>query len=174
MVPERGSCRPQYLVQDDLLYLWWVALLLGETLPDVGFGYNSYGANASINHLHFHMFVRNKPLPLLREEWVHNGGDKEYPVGCRRFTSPQDAWTFISGLHRQNISYNLVVVPGYIYCLPRRRQGSYCHAEWHSGYAWYEMAGGVMTVRQQDYEALNSDLITRELELLMLRDWGCE
>ncbi|MEJ2528902.1 MAG: hypothetical protein P8Z39_02165, partial [Gammaproteobacteria bacterium] len=94
--------------------------------------------------------------------------------GYRRFTSPQDAWAFVSGLHRQNISYNLVVVPGYIYCLPRRRQGSYRHADWHSGYAWYEMAGGVMTVRRQDYEALHSDLITRELELLMLRDWGCE
>jgi diadenosine tetraphosphate (Ap4A) HIT family hydrolase len=174
MVPERGTCRPQYLIQDDLDYLWQVSELLGATLPDVGFGYNSYGANASINHLHFHMFVRNKPLPVLRDEWAHNGGDKEYPVGCRRFTSPQDAWSFISGLHRQNVSYNLVVVPGRIYCLPRRRQGSYCHADWNSGYAWYEMAGGVMTVRPEDYEALNADLITRELELLMLRGWSSE
>ncbi len=172
LVPERGTCRPQYLLQDDLAYLWRVTELLGETLPDVGFGYNSYGANASINHLHFHMYVRSKPLPLLRDEWAHNGGDKEYPVGCRQFDSPQEAWSFISGLHRQSVSYNLVAVPGRIYCLPRRKQGSYCHADWNSGYAWYEMAGGVMTVRQEDYESLNADLITRELELLTLRDWS--
>lgn len=174
VVPERESNCPQYLQQNDLEYLWRVSELLGETLPDVGFGYNSYGANASINHLHFHMFVRNKPLPLMHSDWSHNGGDKEYPVGCRKFTAVQDAWEFISGLHRQGVSYNLVVVPGRIYCLPRRRQGSYCHADWNTGFAWYELAGGITTVRRKDFDSLNAELITLELELLMLRDWSSE
>lgn len=170
MVPERGTCRPQYLHQDDLAYLWQAAEQLGTTLPNVGFAYNSYGANASINNLHFHMFIREKRLPLLWGEWSHNGGELEYPSGCRRFISADDAWTFISGLHRQKVSYNLVVVPGMLYCLPRRSQGSYCHAAWHTGYAWYEMAGGVTTVRREDYASLGVEHITRELELLMLRD----
>ena len=91
-------------------------------------------------------------------------------MGCCRFTSVQDAWGFISGLYRQDVSYNLVVVPGCIYCIPRRRQGSYCHADWNAGFAWYEMAGGITTVRREDYLSLNVDMITREMELLMLRD----
>ncbi len=172
VVPERGACRPQYLGHDDLSYLWRMAGQLGETMPDVGFGYNSYGANASINNLHFHMFVRKKQLPLLRDEWIHNGGDKEYPVGCRKFAALEDAWGFISGLHRQNVSYNLVVVPGRLYCLPRRRQGSYCHAQWNSGFAWYEMAGGIAAVRRKEYESLSEEQITQELELLEIRDWN--
>ncbi len=174
LVPEQGLCRPQYLEHADLVYLWRVAEQLGETMPDVGFGYNSFGANASINHLHFHMFVREKRLPLLLDEWSHNGGEKEYPSGCRRFDSLDAAWAFISGLHRQKVSYNLVAVPGMLYCLPRRSQGSYRHASWHTGYAWYEMAGGVTTVRKGDYASLSAGLITRELELLMLRDWGSD
>ncbi len=172
MVPERWANHPQFLHQADLEYLWAVSELLGRTMPDVGFAYNSYGANASINNLHFHMFVREKPLPITRAEWSHNGGDQEYPVGCRKFTSVQDAWEFISGLHRQDVSYNLVVVPGRLYCVPRRRQGSYCHADWNFGLAWYEMAGGVTTVRRDDYLSLNAELITREMGLLMLRDYG--
>ncbi len=174
VVPERVDGRPQYLLQNDLAYLWQACEQLGETMPDVGFGYNSYGANASINNLHFHMFVRKKQLPLLRDEWTHNGGEKEYPVGCRQFTALDEAWTFISGLHRQKVSYNLVVVPGRLFCLPRRRQGSYSHAVWNTGFAWYEMSGGIAAVHREVYESLSAEQITRELELLELRDWNSD
>jgi hypothetical protein len=116
------------------------------------------------------MFVRQKRLPLLRDEWSHNGGEKEYPVGCRKFTSLDEAWLFISGLHRQAVSYNLVALPGELYCLPRSRQGSYHHAEWNTGFAWYEMSGGIAAVDSEIYESLSALQITRELELLELRD----
>jgi diadenosine tetraphosphate (Ap4A) HIT family hydrolase len=170
IVPEREANKPQYLHKADLELLWQLCEMMGETMPDVMFGYNSYGANASINNLHFHMFVRQKRLPLLREEWSHNGGDKEYPVGCGKFTSLDEAWVFISGLHRQEVSYNLVALPGELYCLPRARQGSYCHAEWNTGFAWYEMSGGVAAVDADIYQSLSAEQITRELELLELRD----
>ncbi len=170
IVPEREALKPQYLHRDDLDYFWRVCEQMGETMPDVMFGYNSYGANASINNLHFHMFVREKRLPLLRDEWKHNGGEKEYPVGCGKFTSLHEAWVFISELHRQEISYNLVAAPGELYCLPRSRQGSYCHASWNTGFAWYEMSGGIAAVDEQVYESLSAEQITRELELLELRD----
>lgn len=174
VVPEREACMPQYLRRDDLTYLWRLVEQLGETMPDVGFGYNSYGANASINNLHFHMFVRKKQLPLLRDEWSHNGGKNDYPVGISQFTSLEDAWTFISGLHRQEVSYNLVAVPGRLFCLPRRRQGSYSHAEWNRGFAWYEMAGGIAAVRREEYDSLTVEMITRELELLEIQDCDCD
>jgi len=85
-------------------------------------------------------------------------------------TSPTEAWSFISGLHRQRVSYNLVALPGRLYCMPRRIQGSFCHAPWNSGYAWYELAGGVTTVDRGDFEALNKVLIEQELELLRLHE----
>ncbi len=174
VVPERGACRPQFLRHDDLIYLWRLSEQLGDTMPHVGFGYNSYGANASINNLHFHMFVREKPLPLLRDEWLHNGGEMAYPVGCAQFTELDEAWGFISGLHRQKVSYNLVVVPGRVYCLPRNRQGSYSHATWNTGFAWYEMAGGIASVSREVYESLSAEQITRELELLEIRDFNID
>lgn len=172
LVPQREHNAPQFLTQDDHRYLWRICETIGTPLPGVGFGYNAYGAYASVNHLHFQMYCRENPLPLQAPVWQHNGGEQPYPVTCKRFDDPDSAWGFIERLHRQETSYNLLYVPGALYCLPRRTQGSYTHAEWSAGFAWYELCGGIVTFNRTHYEMLDDESIRQEFAKLR-RDECC-
>jgi diadenosine tetraphosphate (Ap4A) HIT family hydrolase len=164
LVPNRRANEPQFLSRPYHLYVWELAQELGAVLPGVGFGYNSYGAFASVNHLHFQMFVREQPLPLVDRHWLHNGGDQSYPTLCERYDSPTLAWERLDELHRKQISYNLIYLSGRLYCLPRVRQGSYQPASWCGGQAWYEMAGGVVAFNRQDFDRLDAAAIEAELQ----------
>lgn len=168
LVPQREHNASQFLTHDDHHYLWRLCERIGETLPGVGFGYNAYGAYASVNHLHFQMYRRATPLPLQDSCWQHNGGGLPYPSGCERFDDRDEAWRYIAELHRMEVSYNLLYLPGTLYCLPRRKQGSYPHAEWTAGFAWYEMCGGVVTFNRSHYEGLNEAMIRDEFAKLRL------
>jgi len=168
LVPQREHNAPQFLTQDDHRYLWRVCQVLGESLPGIGFGYNAYGAYASVNHLHFQMFRREAPLPVEAPCWQHNGGARPYPSDCEYFDNREAAWSLIDSLHRQEVSYNLLYVPGGLYCLPRRKQGSYRHADWTAGFAWYEMCGGMVTFNRAQYAALDEAMIEREFAALRL------
>ena len=93
LVPEPRAGLSQLLRQQDNEYLWQLTETLARTLPGVGFGYNSLGACASVNHLHFQMFQRARALPVASPDWRHNGGDREYPLSCwsfsKRTTTPK-------------------------------------------------------------------------------------
>lgn len=174
LVPERETERPQYLERELHAYLWGVTETLGTSLPGVGFGYNSVGACASVNHLHFQMFVRPEPFPVTAGTWRHNGGDRPYPACCHAFADPAPAWDLIEALHAEGTPYNLLYTPGRLYCLPRRAQGSVDHAAWAAGLAWAELAGGFTTFNRDDYEGLDAAAIETELARLQPETAGCE
>lgn len=163
LVPEARDGRPQYLQPTDHDYLWRVAEGLGPDLPGVGLGYNSFGACASVNHLHFHLFVRDEPLPIAAPDWAHNGGALEYPAECHRFESAGEAWRHIQELHGRKAPYNLIAYPGTLYCLPRAPQGSRELPEWSGGYGWYEMAGGCVPLGEEYYRQLGELQLSEEL-----------
>jgi hypothetical protein len=168
LVPERRSREPQYLSHPYHLYIWALTQSMGEKLPGLGFAYNSYGAYASVNHLHFQMFVRPEPLPVAHAHWRHNGGAVDYPTHCEVFTSVNESWERLQALHGAEISYNLVYLPGRLYCLPRKTQGSYKHSPWSSGFAWYEASGCITTFNRSDYETLDSQAIRQEIAKLRI------
>ena len=168
LVPQREHNAPQFLTHDDHHYLWRVTAELGATLPGVGFGYNAYGAYASVNHLHFQMFLREQPLPVQLEQWQHNGGSERYPTRVERFDNAEAAWRYVETLHRARESYNLFYLPGEVYCLPRRIQGSYQHSAWSAGFAWYEMCGGLVSFSLDDYKQLDEAMIEAEFARLAL------
>lgn len=163
LVPERRACAPQYLTKDRHLWIWGLAERLGAALPGVGFGYNSLGAYASVNHLHFQMLVHAEPLPVALPDWRHNGGALPYPADCERYTAPAAAWQRLADLHGRGQSYNLVYLPGRLFCLPRRRQGDYALPAWCGGQAWYELAGAVVVFTAADFEALDAGEIASAL-----------
>ncbi len=169
LVPQRQAQLPQLLTRRHHNYVWRLCESLGEVLPGWGVGYNSYGAYASVNHLHFQTFMRETPLPITHPDWRHQGGKRPYPVSCERFHSPQEAWRRIEELHESSCSYNLIYLPGELYCLPRRSQGSYESAPWSSGFAWYELAGGIVTPDREAFEGLDDERITAEMSKLALR-----
>ena len=163
LVPEPERARPQLLDQEMHLFAWHLAEALGAGLPGLVIGYNSFGAHASVNHLHFQFCLPERRLPVLSGHWRHNGGDQDYPVVCQVFESPLDAWFYLDALHRQGIPYNLLYTPDRLHCLPRRPQGSRPGATWTTGHAWYEMAGGVTTVNRDDFNQLTAAAIAEEL-----------
>jgi hypothetical protein len=114
------------------------------------------------------MFHRERPLPVADARWRHNGGGEEYPVSCHGFNSPAEAWQQISGLHDSGTSYNLIYLPGRVYCLPRKKQGSYGHAKWVGGIAWYELAGGFTLFFREDFERLDKGDLESELSRVSL------
>jgi len=163
LVPDRERCQPQFLNQEYHQFAWRLTAELGDTLPGLGFAYNSYGAFASVNHLHLQMFLRRQPLPVMEPHWRHNGGNDDYPATCRVFDQASDAWAYIDSLHQQVQPYNLLYLPGRVLCVPRARQGDYQPPNWTAGFAWYEVFGGAIAFNRGDYQALNGDTISSEL-----------
>ncbi|TVO72529.1 hypothetical protein [Sedimenticola selenatireducens] len=163
LVLEPREGRPQFLQRADHDYSWRLLDQLGRTLPGVGLGYNSFAAFASVNHLHFHLFIRDALLPIAADLWQHNGGGEPYPASCTRFTSSGAAWEYLQDLHGRKIPYNLVMYPGVLYVLPRLRQGERSIAPWSGGYGWYEMAGGCVPQGEQYFSRLTELQLADEL-----------
>ena len=158
-VPEQQRNLPQFLTRTMHEYVWHTCQLLQQNLPGIGFAYNSLGAFASVNHLHFQLYLREQPLPVLNMCWQHNGGDQVYPTPCYRFDSAAESWPLIMHLHETETPYNLIYADQAIYCLPRATQGSYEMPAWSSGFAWYEMAGGIITFNRDHYQQLSENQI---------------
>lgn len=163
VVPEPDKLQPQFLSRRMLEYGWELLELLESRIPGIGMGYNSFGAFASVNHLHLQAFMREAPLPVEGSEWRHNGGLKDYPASCQVVRSAGEAWRILSQLHDCETPYNLLMRPGAVYVLPRRLQGSYEASSWTAGYAWYEMAGGAVVTRRRDFEMLEGAALVAEL-----------
>lgn len=165
LVVEPDAQRPQWLREWDHAVLWRLTARLGKTLPGLGFGYNAYGAYASVNHQHFQGFV-GAGYPVEAAHWCHNDGDQPYPVDCRRHDDVAAAWADIASLHAANTPYNLLYRPGHCYLLPRAFQGHYAHADWTGGFAWSEMAGVFTLFDAEKMAALEGAAIVAEFAKL--------
>ncbi len=163
IVLRREDCLPQFLLQDIHSYIWKLALNLSDNLPGLALGYNSYGAYASVNHLHFQMFIESQGLPINNTKWRHNDGDCEYPVKVNVFYEVHESWAFISQLHDINQPYNLLYMSGKIFVMQRKLQGSVETPVWSSGFTWYEMSGALLLFNNEDYKKLS----VAEIEALL-------
>lgn len=172
LAPDLGEHRPQFLEAADFALLWDLAQELGARMPGFGFGYNSYGAHASVNHLHFQTFLREEPLPVEDPHWAHNGGPDPYPCRCVRLAERREAGEFIAELHCQAIGYNLILAAGRLYCLPRRKQGEVAYAPWLNALAWYEMAGGFPLASEADFRRLGPEEIAAQIAAVDLAGPG--
>lgn len=168
VVPEREQRHPQFLTPQHHQYIWHLCKHLAPQLEGVGFGYNSYGAFASVNHLHFQMFVHKPGLPVTQAVWQHNGGQRPYPTTCHCFDDEQAAWQAIEQLHRQSISYNLIYHSQRLYLFPRKKQGKCNTPGWSSGFTWHEMGGGMVVFNHSAFESLSEQQIEQELCLLTI------
>lgn len=164
LVPQREARLPQFLDQERFAWLWATAEELAPTLDGVGFGYNALGAYASVNHLHFQMFVKPEGFPVQAANWRHNGGAETYPAACAAFDDRDEAWAYLDHLHDDNTAYNLLCLPGRAYVFARRRQGTYGQPEWTTGFTWHELAGGMLTFNRGDFDSLDEATIRQALQ----------
>lgn len=159
LLPEREQCLPQQLTEDYHHYAWQISQHINQDIPGTGLAFNSLGALASINHLHFHLFTSERDLPITYPRWQHNGGNERYPCNCQHIDSAEQAWQLIQQLQGNNQAHNLIYQNGSIYIITRKMQGDYQQPAWTSGLSWYELSGNFVTFNRQDFEMLDNEKI---------------
>ena len=165
IAPDADEQRPQYLDSKTHAMMWELVSAQQHVMPGFGVGYNSLGAGASVNHLHFQGFLRTQLLPVESTHWTHRGGRVDYPLKCQATDSVQQAWEMIDQFHQLNQPFNLLYRPGICYLLPRRPQGSVAAEAWAQGIAWYESCGVFTLADQSLHTALTQQQITQQLAL---------
>lgn len=155
LVPEPERHLPQWLTPELHGWAWEVAATAGAALPGFGLAYNSYGAYASVNHLHFQTFVRARPLP------VDAGID--HPLTPVRHDDLETAWFHLDELHQLGQPYNLLYGAGGLTVIARARQGEVAPPAWSAGFAWSETAGVFTVYRREEFEALDAERIRAAL-----------
>ena len=169
LLPEPELKQRQILDMDNHIWAWEATQSLAQDLPGFGLGYNSLGTFASVNHLHFQSFIEPRGMPVMQTSWKHNGGNLDYPLPCQVFSSIAESWQWMERIYTQNLnSFNLIYTSGKVYCFERKRQGTYRHAQWTSGFAWYELSGNMITFSREDFSALTPDRIEKEYKKLKI------
>lgn len=164
LVIEPEQNRPQVLTNDIHGYVWQLAETVSERIPGFGLGYNSYGAAASVNHLHFQTYMRDSyKYPVEDTHWSHHGGLDEYPLKCFKETTSGSAWERIELMHAENTAYNLLYRPGIVYIIPRRFQGQFNQASWLTGLGWSDLAGEFTVIDREVYEQLTPQQFDQQL-----------
>lgn len=167
LIPEPERKHRQILDQDMHNWIWKVTERLGRGLPGFGIGYNAIGTFASVNHLHLQTFVEPRGMPITWDCWAHNNGQESYPLACRAFSTPEESWKWLDDIQQADRhSYNLLYAPGRVYAFERKRQGTYRHARWTSGFAWYEVSGGAITFSREAFESLTTEQLLKEYQKL--------
>lgn len=168
LVPEPKQNLNQFLDFKNHQFIYETCCQLAKTMPNIGLAYNSFGAFASVNHLHFHLYLDEPAFAVQAKEFTHNGGSKNYPLSCIRFTNFQESWKTIESLHQQNLSFNLLYTPDAIYCIPRRFQNSYQQPDWTSGFAWYECCGKFTFADYEDFQSMTQERIIETMMSLKI------
>ena len=155
LVPEPLREMPQYLTPE--LHGWAWDLCAQSGVPGFCLGYNSHGAGASVNHLHFQSFVQTSPLPVQDSRFVHNGGSQPYPAALsalhRRSRPPGFE---LDRLHQHNTPYNLIYSRDCLHLIARVPQDSGKLSDPCRGYGWSEMAGAVTLFSREAFEGLSA------------------
>ena len=161
LVPEQEKNHPQFLRRR----FHFFACDLAKGTEGFAIGYNSIGAFASVNHLHFQLFIKNETLPVENSMWKHNGGEKKYPAECFAFTNKTSSWKFIQLLHKKNIPYNILYTRGKIYIFPVNFQKIHKHTIFPLGFAWIELSGSFINVSKKDYDRITEKQILKEFKM---------
>ncbi len=160
--------KEQFLTESDHVYIWNLCLEL-KHLYNLYIGYNSLGAFASINHLHFHLVVGIEELTIVQNKWSHNSGAVKYPATVYVFETAAKAWDLIKQMNSQNVPYNLLYMPGKIYIYPKKFQGTYEDPLWSTGLGWYELSGNFIIYDEKEIDLLTDQVISQSLEKASLK-----
>lgn len=170
IVPEPEKTLAQFLIKTHHELIWHLVEQQADIFTGFGVGYNSIGACASVNQLHFQSFIQEETLPVEKNLWQHNGGIHAYPMQCIKTKSMDECWSVIEKFHKDNQPYNLLYRQGCCYVLPRQMQGSDGVAERVQGAGWIEECG-VFNVASVKYgKKLTAEFLYSDLESLSVDD----
>lgn len=169
IVPQPELELAQYLAKEYHELIWQLVTEQADIFTGFGVGYNSLGACASVNQLHFQSFIQEEKLPIEKLLWKHNGGVHEYPLYCVKTTSVDESWSYINKFHADNKPYNLLYRKGCCYLLPRKKQGSDNISERVQGAGWVEECG-IFNVASMKYaKNLTAEYLYSDLKSLSIK-----
>ena len=169
IVPEPEKNMPQLLTEQSHQLAWDLVEEQQAVLAGFALGYNSMGACASVNHLHFQGFVQQQPLPIESEQWQHNGGDEAYPMLCEVYTKSQEIQRRINTFNHDEQAYNILYRPGVCYLIPRKMQGSKSVQQRVQGAGWIEECGVFSISDWQSMQTLTADMLRDDLISLSIK-----
>lgn len=164
LVVDKARHNNQYLTQDTLNYIVRLHARTQQNCPDFVMTYNSLGAGASVNHLHFHTYIQITPLPVFSQAFGHNGGKLPYPASCLVLNSATEAWKIIETLQKNNMPYNLLFKNKKIYCLPRKIADKEYVGMDVNTYGWSQMAGLINVENGELLDEITADKVISSLK----------
>lgn len=159
---------PQLLTAKTHQLIWNLIEQEQSAIPGLAAGYNSMGACASVNHLHFQGFVQTQRLPIEDDRWLHNGGNENYPMMCEVYNSMQQSFERIDAFNRQEQAYNILYRPDCCYLLPRQMQGSKQVNQRVQGAGWIEECGVFSISDWRNMQALSAEMLHDDLRSLSI------
>jgi hypothetical protein len=154
VVPEPDAGHAQFLSVQLHRLGWGCREIMAASHPDTVLAYNSLGAYASVNHLHFQTIADASTLSLIKAHDL-----AAYPVPTAVYTDPGSAWDHINRLQSADRPFNLIYAPGRVIVIERRFQGGYPEPAWTTGFAWYELSGGIITIDKAAFDQVTDDQI---------------
>ena len=164
LVIDKAQHLNQYLTKNQLDYIAKLQFSTQQACPEFVMAYNSLGAGASVNHLHFHAYLERSPLPVFSERFIHNDGSLPYPANCLVFNGSDETWQAIQLLHQKNTPYNLLFRNNNIFCLPRKKPGRDFKDLDVASYGWSNMAGLINVNNKEILENIKISQLIGSLE----------
>jgi diadenosine tetraphosphate (Ap4A) HIT family hydrolase len=160
IVPEPETGLEQYIRPEDHAFIWDLQAYLSKHQPNLVIGYNPHGAGESVNHLHFQLTPEAGHLRLFHPTTA----GAPHPLKIDTFTDSQPAWRHLNELQSKNRPFDAVYAPGRIHIIERAFQGTTQMPSWTTGFAWYEISGGIITIDETAYRRLNDSQIEAVFE----------
>jgi diadenosine tetraphosphate (Ap4A) HIT family hydrolase len=181
LVPNKEKCHNQYLDPDrDIGIISTVSEIMEKGVfgRSMRLGYNSLGAHASLNHLHFQGFfidTEDNWQPPLEEELkesasknkTHCFRNKPYNTGIWfPYSEQKDFGQFLREIKKEDKRYNLYYTPEGIALFIRRNQGDPRYLDllgkspFTTGYAFFEMMGEIVCPDENAFKNTSEDQIT--------------
>jgi len=197
LVPKVLNCIPQQMSMECLLTALHMSVEVHN--PCFKFGFNTLGAYASINHLHFQGYFLNAPFPVERVETEYlnkftNKGDRDLRVS-KLLDYPVRAFVFELGadlkelarevssacnkLEGYNIPYNLLIVDcgARVFLLPQKFEENKVAQvipedvlDTQVNPACFEIGGHMVMKRAEDYDNLTEERICEILSYASLSE----
>jgi len=164
--PETNS--PQLLTQEMHQYAFALAEEMAEIFPGFGIGFNSLAAGASVNHFHFQGFIREQNFSIEKSKWLHNAGDKAYPLDVKCFSDARRSWFYIEKLMKRDEAFNCLYRNNICYVVPRKYQGTVMLTEWISGAGWIDVSGSITVSDEDVLRSINEVSVENSLALLQV------
>jgi len=148
----------QFLFKEIFFYIFNLYQQLANHISGLVIAYNSLGAGASVNHLHFQSSITSDQYCIESKLWKHNGGNESYPVTCLVFETGDEGWQCIDYYQKTDTPFNIIIKSNKLYCLPRKDPGSEPEPM-----AWYQMAGNFVFSDNKRFSEITHDQIIKKL-----------